>query len=95
MAAKAFRDERLPEVHAKLTRRWMWNHVWFPLMEGSRQTTNKLDDLGADYIYYEQACYIEDGYAPRLLREALAEVPVGSKPYNRIKDVLDLMGEKD
>jgi len=50
-------------MHAILSRRWMWKHVWSPLINKMRKSKTKMDDPLITFIYVNQACCLEDGRA--------------------------------
>lgn len=72
-SAVQFRDDRGPEFHAKATRRYLWDNVFCPVIRKWRDTPGEVDDVGADFIYFEQAGYIEDGTLAGLIRKARHE----------------------
>jgi len=49
--------------HALLSRRWMWVHVWLPMITKLKESKNKYDDPLIPFIYNNQACFLEDGTA--------------------------------
>ena len=50
-------------MHAILSRRWMWRHVWSPLINKMRASETKMDDPLITFIYINQACCLDDGSA--------------------------------
>lgn len=52
--------------NAILSRKWMWNHAWFPLRAKISDSTTKLDDPLAEFLYVNQACCLDDGTAKEL-----------------------------
>lgn len=73
LGVRGFRDARGPEVHGKGSQKYMWDHVWLPLINGWRATPNEWDDIAADYTYWYVAGYISDGTLAELIRTAQAE----------------------
>ena len=76
-AARKFRDQRGPEFHGKATQYVLWGRVWAPLIAKWRATPGQVDDVLADYVYYEQAGYIPDGTLADLIRKGNQEHCVG------------------
>jgi len=50
-------------MHAILSRRWMWKHVWSPLINKMRKSKTKMDDPLIAFVYTNQACCLDDGSA--------------------------------
>lgn len=68
--AKTFIGKYKPDIHAKKSRKWEWEHAWKPMIAKAKKTDNPLDDPVVDYVYHHQACYIEDGTLVNLLLKA-------------------------
>ena len=50
-------------MHAILSRRWMWQHAWSPIINKMRASETKMDDPLIPFIYVNQACCLDDGSA--------------------------------
>lgn len=68
--AKTFVGKYRPDVHAKMSRGWEWKNAWRPMIEKATKTPNPLDDPIVRFVYYHQACYIDDGSLSSILRQA-------------------------
>jgi len=77
--AKIFVGKYKPSIHAKKSRKWEWENGFKPMIEKANKTSNPVDDAVLDYVYYHQACYIEDGSLETLLRCAAGENEAGRK----------------
>jgi len=66
LAAKSFGkiDTR---KHAILSRRWMYEHVWAPILVKFQNSETKLDDPLIPFVYSNQVCCLEDGTARALI----------------------------
>jgi len=52
--AKGFNDARGPEIHGKLSGRYIWGKVTQPFMQKAHGTKSAVDDVPADYNFF---CY--------------------------------------
>ena len=72
--------------HGWKSRRWMWQHVWQPMITAMRKSPNTVDDPLIDYVYANQSGCLEDGTAMECL--VYAEQLVGSgKPDLAVREL--------
>jgi len=91
LAAKTFKDKYQPNIHALKSRKWEWDNVWLPMIKKVKSTTNIIDDPIMEYVYYHQACYIEDGTLSELLRKALVAAARGNETDMIIQNISDAL----
>ena len=91
--SKTFVGKYKPDVHAKKSRRWEWDKAWYPMILKATKTPNPLDDSAVRYMYFHQACYIEDGTLIRLLKDASESVEMGhsNQAGSYLKKALELI----
>lgn len=62
--------------HGWASRRWMWLHVWRPMIRKTSVSETPVDDKFSEFVYANQALTIEDGTALAALgdiRRAIAQ----------------------
>lgn len=70
IGGKAFKEKFNARTHAIKSRRWVWSHVWLPMIRKAQASETLWDDPAVEFLYYYQVCSIEEGK----LREALGRL---------------------
>jgi hypothetical protein len=95
--SKVFVKKYKPDIHAKKSREWEWRNAWKPMIDKAKASKSPLDDPVLNFVYYHQACYIEDGTLGELLRELKKEVKAHSmnRAVDKVQRCLDLIEMPD
>ncbi len=80
MGAKVFRDKYKPDVHARKSRRFMWDNHWAKFRNYVWRTENKFDDAAGDFVYWYNAGWIEDN----TLRDYLSTIQTAIEHDNPV-----------
>lgn len=91
IAARTFKDKYKPQIHALKSRKWEWDNIILPRIKKAKLTANIFDDPIMEYIYYHQACYIEDGKLSELIRSAIASAARGNETDMVIQKLNDAL----
>jgi len=97
-AANVFRREYPPEVHAKLSRKYMWEHHYRGWRDRATASKNNVDDLASDFGYWYVAAYIEDGSLDAMLAAAakslethnVANIPAALQAIRRARAMIGM-----
>jgi len=73
IGAKAFGKVNTRK-HSLLSRRWMYKHVWAPILAKFQNSKTKLDDPFILFIYHNQVCCLEDGAARSLIGQIRKDI---------------------
>jgi hypothetical protein len=61
VGAKAFRKKYPPAIHAAKSRKYMWDNYWSKWILRCKETKNPVDDIGADFLYFYNTAWVDDG----------------------------------
>ena len=74
--------------HGWKSRRWMWVHIWLPMITAMRKSPNTVNDPLIDYVYANQSCCLEDGRALECIVTTQQHLAAGE-----IVDAVQKLGE--
>jgi len=63
--------------HGWKSRRWMWVHIWCPMITAMRNSPNRVDDPLIAYVYANQSGCLEDGRALECIVTAQQHLAAG------------------
>ena len=88
IGANQFREKYPPINHAHKSRKYMWKNYWQKMRNYSKSTKHDFDNIGMDFIYYYNACWIEDGILDDLLKYIERELDKNNIHIDTIEETL-------